>query len=71
MDEAKNQINNLEHKKEKNHQSEQEKEKRILKNKNTISSLCDNFKCFNIRIIGVTKGEEKEQEIGNPSEKIM
>ena len=61
MDEAKNQINNLEHKKEKNHQSEQEKEKRILKNKNTISSLCDNFKCSNICIIMVPE-EDKEQK---------
>ena len=31
----------------------------------------DNFKLFNICIIGVREGEEKEQGIGNPFEKIM
>ena len=44
------------------------KKKRIQKNEDSISSLWDNFKCSNIRIIGVP-GEEKEQEIGNLSEK--
>ena len=68
VDEAKNQINDLEHKEAKNNQSEQEEEKRILKNADSVSSLWDNFKCSNIRIIGVP-GEEKEQEIGNLSEK--
>ena len=37
----------------------------------SISSLWDNFKRSNIYIIGVTEGEEKEQEIGNLFEKIM
>ena len=31
----------------------------------------DIFKCFNIHIIGVPEGEEKEKEIGNLLEKIM
>ena len=34
-----------------------------------ISSLWDNFKMYNICIIGVQEGEEKEQEIGNLFEK--
>ena len=34
-----------------------------------ISSLWDNFKRYNICIIGVQEGEEKEQEIGNLFEK--
>ena len=67
-----NQINELEHKEAKNNQSQQEK-KRIQKKKNedSISSLWDNVKQFNICIIGVPEGEEKEEEIGNVFEKIM
>ena len=62
MDEAENQINDLEHKEAKNHQSEQEK--RIQKKEDSINSLWDNFKRSNICIIGMT-GEEKEQDTGN------
>ena len=36
-----------------------------------MSSLWDNFKHFDINIIGVPEGEEKEREIGNLFEKIM
>ena len=36
-----------------------------------VSSLWDNFKRSTSCIIGVPKGEEKEQEIGNLLEKIM
>ena len=36
-----------------------------------IKSLWDNFKRSNIHIIGVLEGEEKVQEIGNLSEKIV
>ena len=32
-------------------------------------SLWDNYKHFNILIVGVTKGEEKQQEIGTLFEK--
>ena len=39
MDETKNQINDLEYKDAKNNQSEQQEEKRILKNEDSISSL--------------------------------
>ena len=35
------------------------------------SNLWDNFKCSNIRIIGVPEGEEEEQEIEKLFEKIM
>ena len=61
VDETDNQINDLEHKEAKNNQSEQEEEKRIQKNKDSTSSLWDNFKRSNIHIIGVP--EEKEQEM--------
>ena len=50
---------------------ENEEEKRIWKNEDTVRSLWDNFKYFNIPIIGVPEGEKKEQEIGNLFEKIM
>ena len=70
MDEAENQINDLEHKEAKSNQSEQE-EKRIPKNEDSISSLWDNFKRSNICIIGVPGGEEKEQGTGNLFEKTM
>ena len=57
--------------KQKNNQSEQQEEKRIQKKQGSVSSLWDNFKHSNIHIIGVPEGEDKEQEIGNLSEKIM
>ena len=69
VDEAENQINDLEHKEEKNNQSEQQERKRVPQNKDSINSLWDNFKWSNIRIIGVPEGETKVQEIGNLSEK--
>ena len=70
VDEAKNQINDLRHKKAKNNYAEQE-EKIIFKNEDSINNLWDNFNRSNIHIIGVPGGEEKEQEIGNLSEKIV
>ena len=57
--------------KQKNNQSEQQEEKRIPKNKHSVSRLWDNFKQPNIRIIRVPDGEEKNQDIGNLFEKIM
>ena len=55
--------------KKKNNQSEQQEEKIIQKYEDSISSLSDNLKRSNIRIIRVAEGEEKEQEIGNLLEK--
>ena len=49
----------------------QQEGKSILKNEDSTSSFWDNFKRFNICIIGVPEGEEKEQEIGNLFEKII
>ena len=67
-----NQINDLEHKEEESTQLEQQEEKRIfLKNEDKLRSLWDIFKCTNIWIIGVSEGEEEEQEIENLFEKIM
>ena len=55
-------FNNLEKKEEINIQPELNEETRILKNEEMLRNLQDNFKCFNIQIIGVPEGEE-EQEI--------
>ena len=65
------QINGLEQKEEINIQPEQNEETRIKKNEERLRNLWDNFKCFNIRIIGVPEGEEEEQEMENLFEKIM
>ena len=68
MDEAKNHINDLEHKEAKNNHAEQE-EKIIQKNEDSVSSLWDSIKLSNICIIGVPEAEKEEQEIGHLSEK--
>ena len=52
-------------------QSEQQEEKRIQRNGESISHLSNNFKRSNICTIVVPEGEEKDQEIGNLQEKIM
>ena len=59
MDETKNQINDLEQKEAKNNQSEQQEEKGIQKNKDSVSSLWDNFKRSKTHIIGVPEGEKE------------
>ena len=63
VDEAKNQINDLEHKEAKNNHPNNKKKKESKKSKDSVSSLWDNFKQSNIVIIGVLEGEEKEQEL--------
>ena len=47
------------------------KKQEFKKNKEMLKNLWDNFKHYNIQIIGVLEGEEKEQEIENLFEKIM
>ena len=67
VEEADNQINDLEYKEANDNQSEQQEEKRIQKNEDSISSLWD-FNRYNIHIIEVPR-EEKEQEIWKLFEK--
>ena len=71
MDEAENQINDLEHKEAKTNQWEQEEEKKNPKKWGAYKQPSGFFKRSNICIIGVPEGKEKEQEIGNLSEKIV
>ena len=61
----------MEQKEEINTQPEQNEEIRTQKNEERLRNLQDNFKCSNIRIIGVPEGEEEEQEIENLFENIM
>ena len=63
MEEAKNQINDLEQKEAKNNQAEQQEGNRVQRNEENVSSLSDNFKCSNAHIIWGPEGEKKEQEI--------
>ena len=67
VDEAKNQINDLEHKK--NIFNQNSKKKKELKKEDRLRSFWDNSKHTNIQITGVLEGEEKEQEIENLFEK--
>ena len=71
MDEDENQISDLEYKEAKTNQWEQQEEKRIQKNEDSVRSLWDNFKSTNIYIMGVSEREEKQKEIENLFEKIM
>ena len=41
--------------------TEQNKEKRMKRNEDSLRDLWDNIKCNNIRIIGVPEGEEREK----------
>ena len=56
---------------EKNAHKEQEKEKRLRKNKEAIREMPDNMKHNNIRIIGIPERQEEEQGIENLFEKVM
>ena len=65
------QSNNLEQKEEINIQLEQNEQTRIQKNEERLRNLQDIFKHSHVQIIGVSGGEEEEQEIENLFEKIM
>ena len=60
MDEVEDRTSNLGNKVAKSTQSEQQKEKRILKNKNGLRNLCYNIKYNNTHILGVSEGEQEE-----------
>ena len=65
------QINGMDQREERNIQPENNEEKEFKKNEESIRNLQDIFKCSNIRIIGVSEGEEEEQKIENLFEQIM
>ena len=51
--ETRTQINSVDQKEERNIQPEKNEETRIQKNEERLRNLRDNFKCSNIRFIGV------------------
>ena len=59
VDDTENQINGLEHKEAKNNQSEQQEEKRIPLNEDSINSLWDNFKRSNFHFMGARRRRER------------
>ena len=61
----------MDQKEEINSQPEQNEETRIQNNEERLRNLQDNFKCSNIRIIGVPKGQEEDQKMENLFEQIM
>ena len=65
------QINGVDQKEARNIQPEKNEETRIQKNEERLRNLQDILKRSNIRIIGVTEGEEEEQKIENLFEQIM
>ena len=68
--ETRTQSNDLEQKEKLNIHPEENEEIRIWKSEGTLTSLWDNLKCSNIRIIGVPEGEEQQQETENLFEQI-
>ena len=69
--ETRTQINSLDQKEERHIQPKQNEEIRMQKNEERLRNLQDNFKCTNIQIIRVPKGEEEEQKIENLFEKVI
>ena len=51
--------------------AEQNKEKRMKRNEDSLRDLWDNIKCNKIRIIGVPEGEEREKGPQKISEEII
>ena len=68
--EAKERISDLEDRMVEFTATEQNKEKRLKRNEDSLRYLWDNIKCNNIRIIGVSEGEEREKGPQKISEEI-
>ena len=64
-------TNGLKQKEKINIQPEQNEETRIRKNEERLRDFQDIFKHSNVQLIGVSEGEEQEQEIENLFEQIM
>ena len=59
--EAEERISDLEHRMVEFTAVEQNKEKRMKRNEDSLRDLWDNIKCTKICIIGVPEGEERER----------
>ncbi|KAK1346554.1 LOW QUALITY PROTEIN: hypothetical protein QTO34_000411 [Cnephaeus nilssonii] len=71
LQEAEDQISELEDQVQKQAQSEQQLEKRIKKQEESLRELWDNMKRSNMRIIGLPEGQEEQQRLENLFEEIM
>ena len=69
--EAEERISDLEDKMVEFTAAEQNKEKRMKSNEDSLRDLWDNIKCNSIRIIGVPEGEEREKGLGKILEEII
>ena len=69
--EAEERISDLEDRMVEFTATEQNKEKRMKRNEDSLRDLWDNIKCNNIRIIGVPEGEEREKGPEKISEEII
>ena len=59
--EAEERISDLEDRMVEFTAAEENKDKRMKRNEDSLRDLWDNIKCNNIRIIGVPEGEEREK----------
>ena len=62
IQEAEEQISEVEDRLVETTDAEQKREKRLKTNEESLRELWDNVKCPNIHIIGVPAGEEREKE---------
>ena len=69
--EAEEQINDLEERMVKYTSMEQNKEKRMKRNEDSLRNLWENIKCNIIHIIGVSEGEEREKGLEKIFEEII
>ena len=71
INEAEEQISELEERLVEITAAEQNKEKRMKRNEDSLRDLWDNIKCTNIHIIGIPEGEEREKGPEKIFEKII
>ena len=71
INEAEEQISELEDRLVEITAAEQNKEKRMKRNEDSLRDLWDNIKCTNIHIIGIPEGEEREKGPEKIFEKII
>ena len=69
--EAEDRISEVEDRMVEINESERIKEKRIKRNEDNLRDLQDNFKCYNIRIIGVPEEEDKKKDHEKILEEII
>ena len=71
INEAEEQISELEDRLVEITAAEQNKEKRMKRKEDSLRDLWDNIKCTNIHIIGIPEGEEREKGPEKIFEKII